>query len=311
MKTKNNIAYYITLIAAFLIVAAGIITTALCGINLGFNEAGGTQISVKLEAVTKDQAKTAVVDVLKENNLKIDTMFVEDKELSSLLVINVAKKDIANINEVCEAIANKLGISADNCSYVAIKSTIKSNTYLVLGIVLICLTLAIFLFGLIRYKLYGGLTLAFAFLAQLMLSLSICFCTRIELTLGGIVSILAGSILATLLTVVMLEKYRERIALKSLANGDEKEIMGATVKSTLEPIFFTIGSILLVAIIMLFTGVRRVMMMDFAIIISLAVMAANLLIIVPSTLVSLAEINRVRLENHLSKNNSPAPSKKK
>ena len=308
---KLKIPFFAVLIVTFAILIAGIVVTAFCGINLGFKEAGGTQIRIDLSSANQVQAKNAAEKVLSDNKITIDSIIVEDKGTTSYLTINIADKTIEKLDAVKSEIASNLAIDAESVTSVVVKSTIKNEVYLTIGLVIVGLIVALFVFGLIRHKLAGGLTLGFGFLVQIMLPLALVFCTRLQLTLAGIVTILVSAFLQTLFAVIMLEKYRAQTKGKSLDDGDEANIMGESVKSTLEVLIFTIAALLIPTIIMLFMGTMQIIMLALVVLITLLSLAFTTLLIVPKTNVSLSEISRLRLEAHLSKNNSPAPAKKK
>ena len=144
-----------------------------------------------------------------------------------------------------------------------------------------------------------------------MLQLSIILCTRLQLTIAGIVSIVVVGILQALFAVIMLEKYRANAHGKTLDSGDEATIMKDSVKSIFEPLIYTLSGLLIIAIALLFLGINSVYMLDGIILISLLTLAYTSLYILPKTNIALGEITRLRFEAYLSKNNSPAPTKNK
>lgn len=310
-KKKFTIPYFAVLLTTFVILIAGIVLTAIFGINLGFKEAGGTQIRVNMESAIHSQATTVVKNVLKDNKICLDSMFIEDKGTTSFVVANIADKNIENIDAIESQIAAKLDIDRSAVSSVVVKSTIKDSVYLAVGLSIIGLIIALFLFGLFRYNLAGGLTLAFTFLVQTMLPLSIVLCSRLQLSLNGIVAILISAILAMVFTVIMLEKYRAKTRGKDLDDGEEVTVMKDIVKSSLESILFAIGGITLVAIFMFFMQANSVIMLAGVVVISMLTLAYNLLLVMPKTNIALSEISRFRQHARLSKNNSPEPTKKK
>lgn len=308
---KCKVPYFAVLLVTFAILIAGIVVTAVFGINLGFKEAGGTQIRVNLESAISTQVKPVVEDVLADNNIAIDSMFIEDKETTSYFVVNIADKSIENIDAVEAKIAAALQIDRASVSNVVVNSTIKSEVYLAIGLVIVGLIVAILLFGLFRYRVAGGLALAFTFLVQIMLPLSIVFCTRIQLSLGGIVAIIASAILMVLFAIIMLEKYRAATRGKDLNDGDEQTIMGDAVKSSAETIIFVLAALVIISVALMFVGSLASLMIGLVSLVSTIVLAFVSFMILPKTNVALGEITRLRFEAYLSKNNSPAPTKKK
>ncbi len=310
-KKKFTIPYFALLLVTFTVLVAGIVITAVLGINLGFKEAGGTELRIDLNSAIQSQAKVVAEDVLGDNGIAIDSIIVEDKETTSYLVVRIADKSIANIDTIKTQIASKLGIETTSILSSVVKSTIKNDVYLAIGLVIVGLILAVLLFGIFRYRVAGGLALAFTYLVQIMFTLSIVFITRIQLSLAGIIVIIVSALLAVLFASIMLEKYRAQTLGKSLDDGEENLIMTQNVKSTLEPFIFVTIGIAILAVFMMFIGVYSTLMLSLVTIVSLASLAFSVLLILPKTNITLAEISRIRLEAHLSKNNSPAPAKNK
>lgn len=307
---KCKIPFFAVLTLTFLILIAGILVTAFCGINLGFKEAGGTQIRIDLASANQIQAKIAAEDVLAENSVMIDSIIVEDKGTTSYLVVNIVDKSVENLDAIKADIAGKLSTDAEAVTSTIVKSTISNDVYLTIGLVIVGLILALFVFGLIRYSLAGGLTLAFGLLVQIMLPLALVFCTRLQLSLAGIVAIIISALLETLFVTIMLEKYRAQTKGKALDSGDEEYIMTGTVKSVLEIFIFALAALIIPTILMLFMETMQTVMLALVIVIALISLAFTTLLLVPKTNIALCEIARLRHEAYMSRNNSPAPEKK-
>ena len=98
---KKKSFLMLSLIVSFVIIITAAIFSLTLGINLGTDIAGGTQFEIGIEgSVASNKELQAVKNVLKDNGLTYESIFVEDKDLGSLIVVRTTEKNIEHPSNI-------------------------------------------------------------------------------------------------------------------------------------------------------------------------------------------------------------------
>ena len=316
-KQLKKYPLLVSLIISCVLVVASIFVVAFCGLKLNPSLGGGSQFEISID--DNANSKTCVQkikDVLQENNISYDSFTVEDKakageeagaQSQRYLVVNILATNVSDETElkVRTEISKELGVSIDNISEINnIISSIKAKDILLFGLGIGIIAICLFVFGLIRYDIFAGVSFLLSILHNLIMFLSIMILTRIPL---GLVSIAAIAILSLIMTAVLVSIF-EKNKLDSEMHLAEKEtpserLIKAEI-SAVKPYLFVIISVIVFSLILFFVPLNNVVFSTLSILISLAVSVYTTLLIGPGVYGTFLDIKTARFDATLSRNDT-------
>jgi len=312
MKNKKSfLGLY--LIISFVVIIAAVIVSLTAGINLGTDIGGGTQLEITIDdsSASKKQINS-VKNIIQDYGYRVDKIFVEDKFTDTIIVVRIADKNVEAKSEIRNAISSKLDINADNISkFETFNGSLTNKSILWIGIAIVCLLLAIFVAAWIRYKLVAGLSLVFAILHALMLSVSLFVLTRLPITKVSLIEIVCGIILLLFAFVFALEKIKENVSLKHNNELSTIELVEISKKSTIKPLAFFAIAITVVCLVFVCVPVAFVQLAACGLIVSLVSAIYSYYFIGMDFHEKLLDLKVQADKAKLSKNSSPAPAKVK
>lgn len=320
MKSKNSLKNFdflkwfkpALIVSLVLVVIAGILW-GVVGFNKGFDFTGGTQLVVEFDTtpynLERDEDLSVVTDkikdVLDQNNVDINSMQILGEYNTQSLVITFKNTDEKTVRNIRLEINKHLNTSSafvnlpadqrykilDDESVNAFDITKKTTTaqslisptavITTVSTLLFALVIAM-IYGLIRFKTAGGLTLVFAGVFNVVLTLAFALITRIQINtyFFGLLSIilLVSVYMASDLLFNLKEKSKEP-ALTEKTNYDLANIV--TEQNFAKTI--VVGSISLgVALICGLFGTINVLQLALLSIVGIAVCVASHLFVVPA-----------------------------
>ena len=316
-KKKSFLGLY--LIIAFVMIVTAVIVSLTAGINLGIDVGGGTQFEVVITpesgSVTNkfvQKQEDIIKDVLKDNGLYAEKIFVQDKDSHVFVVVRIADDNITNRAEIVGDLVSALEIEEEAVSeFSIISGSLTKKSVIWASIAIVCILLAVFVFGWIRYKLMSGLTLTFSVLLALMLSVALHIITRLPITFNSIIIMLCSAVLILFALIFVLEKVREISKSKSSENMEVAEIISTAKKRTLLPLICLVAMIFVMAVVFVFIPVTYVQLTACSVIVCLVSIAYTYYFIAVSLHEKLLEIKDATEKARLSRDNSPAPQPKK
>lgn len=300
-------------IISLVFVALTIIFVSIFGVNTSVGIGGGSQIEVTLsykntsdEYVSGREDATEYVDaikeVLKEHNCSIDSYFVEDKLVDTYLIVRIADNEIENAEKIPAQIATKLGISQSRVSNVQeLSSYFTNNQMLFIGLAVLVVILICFFGGWLRYSLVGGITLAFAALHNLILSLAVIFLYRVQFSIVSLVGVLAFTVLSLLALIFILERAKENAKSKQYSELTQDEQFIKATSQNKHLIWFA-AVLFALFVVMVCVPITYVQLAGVSLLLSLIVCAYTSIFVAPSLHVYLTDIKNARAKQKLSKN---------
>ncbi len=317
MKMKKY-PLLISLIISCVIVVTSLFILGFFGMNIGTSLAGGSQFEVRIDSdVDAEKYIADIKTVLSNKGITADTTFVEDKANAEgqpdgsytdrCIVIKIAKKGISDEKnaEVKKAIAEKLKISESQITDIEeITTSIKSKNILFIGLAIGIVVVCLFVFGIIRYNVFAGISFILAFLHNIILYLSILILSRVQLNLVSLTAVLLLTLAMSGLLIQIYEKDRE---IEKLVAGEKQTISERLLSSEKQasiPYAFVAGALLIFAVLLFIVPVVSVRFTAINILIALAVTAYTGLIIGPGVYASLLEMREMNRKAVLSRNDA-------
>lgn len=258
MKNKKSFLWLYAVISLVIIISA-VVVSLTAGISLGTDVGGGNQIEVTITSETnRNEAVSSVKEVMAENGCTVERVFVEDKFVDTLVVAKTPNKQIKNQDELKSKIAEKLGVDVSAVEILEFDGGVTNKSVIWTSVGIVCLLLALFIIGWVRYGLVSGTTLTIVALHSMLVSISLLVLTRLPITMISIVEILAGVVLSIFATVLLLEKIRENKKMKHNETLSETEVVELSNKEVLKPLIFTGALVLVVCLALVFVPVRLV-----------------------------------------------------
>lgn len=306
----------VSLIVSCVIVITSLFILGFFGMNIGTSLAGGSQFEVRIDSnVNAEKYISDIKDVLSDKGLKADTTFVEDKANAEgqeqgyftdrCIVIKIAKKGISTEKnaEVKKAISEKLEIAETQITNIEeVTSSIKSRNILFIGLAIGIVVACVFIFGLIRYDVFAGISFVLAFLHNIVLYLAILILSRVQLNLVSLTVLLFLTFAMSGLLIQIYEKNKENETLVASEKQTISERMIASEKQAVIPYLFVVGAILIFALLMFIVPVSAVVFTAINILIALVVTAYTGLIVGPALYVALLEMREMNRKAILSRN---------
>lgn len=309
---KNKYPLKVFAIISFAIILLTSIIVGVFGINTGIEFSGGSQIEIKLSYSENDtivsgrEKATEYVDgvkeVLKEHDCSIDSYFVEDKLIDTYLVIRIAETEIDGAETVANEIASKLNIDASNVSSVkTLKSYFTGKQVLFIGIAVAALLLICFFAGFARYGINAGVTLAFAGLHSLILSLALMFLWRVQLSVVSLAGAAIFAVITIFALVFILERVKENAGSTQYANLNSAEHLLLATKQNKHLAWIAIVVWTLI-VVMLCMPINYVKLAAVSVLICLLVAVYTTLGVAPALCAYMQETFKQKQKQKLSKN---------
>ena len=310
---KRKSFFGIYLIVTFAIIVTAIIMALTLGINLGSDIGGGTQFEVTINSnVASKQDIEEIKQIVKNNNESVETIFVEDKLVDTVIVVRIADKKIEKQVEIKNQIIKKLELENNSVSSFEIfNGSVTNRNVLHVGIALVCILLFIFVAGWIRYQIVAGLSLVFTMLHTLMLMVSLLIVTRLPLTLISVMIMLILMAVVLFVFVLLLERIRANSKLKHNENISTEDLVATSEKAIIKPAIFLGVLALVVSIALICIPVRYVILTAVVLFVCLLASAYSFVFVGVPMHERLLDLKIQSDKMKLSRNSSPAPSKKK
>ncbi len=314
-KSFKKYPLLVSLIISCVLVVASIFVVAFCGLKLNPSLGGGSQfeISISDNANTKTYVQT-IKNVLRDNNITYDSFTVEDKSKAGenageqsqrYIVVNILATNVSDETEqkVRTDISQKLKVSIDDISGIDnIISSIKSKDIILFGLGIGIIAICLFVFGLIRYDIFAGLSFFISILHNLILFLSVMILARIPLGLVSIASIAILSLIMSAVLVSIFEKNKLESELHLAEKETPSERLIKSEASAIKPYLFVLLAVVVFSLILFFVPLNNVLFSSLSVLISLAVSVYTTLLIGPGVYGTFLDIKKVRFDATLSRN---------
>lgn len=311
MKNKKSLLWVYAIISLVLIVAA-VIVSLTAGINTGTDIGGGYQIEVKVSSETNlNGAVKDLKSAMKNSKVTAEKVFVEDKFTDTYVIAKTNVKSIKNENAVKNQIADKMNVSVDDVEIFSFDGSITNKTVIWTSIGIVCLLLALFIMGWIRYGVVSATSLTIVALHTLLVSASLLIITRLPITMVSIIAILASVVLVILATILLLERIRENKKMKHNESLNSYEIVELSNKETYKPLLMLTALLAVVCLCFVCVPVRLVTFSALSLFACLIVAVYSYLFVGTNFTALLLNLSEVSQKAKLSKNVSPAPKAKK
>ncbi len=303
-KQKKYPLLWLTIVSLVVLVVS-VVVVAVCGVKTSIEIGGGSQIEVCLtyeesSDVNVDKLSDAdnttnfvskIKKVLANHNASIDSYFLQDNLTDTYLIVRIAKTDIKGADTISAEISEALNISADRVSDVqTLKSYFSSSILLYIGLGILCAIVILFFVGWLRYGLMAGISLPFAFLYNIIISLAVLFAIRVQFSMISLIACLVLSILSTYAFAFVLERVRENR--KSSAYADytaEEHFMLAYFKN--KSVIFIAVVLAVACIALIFVPINYVRLAAVSSLIALLVSAYTYMLMAPALHCYLLEIS--------------------
>ena len=307
-KRKSILAIY--LIVSLALIVCSVVLALTVGINFGTDIAGGTQIEVQVQDINKVDAEIEKIEhALKDNGVKAEKIFVEDKGVVSNIVVRINEKDL-NGEKIRADIAIKSNISINQISPAEEFTGMVTNRALLwTSVGVVCLLLALFILGFIRYSIVGGISLMFTVLHSLILSLSMLIITRVIVSFAALIAVLAVVALVIFVMILTLEKLRENARQKHNENAEVRDLINEAKKEVFKPVVAIFAALVIITLCFVCVPVRFVYLTALALLVATVVGAYSYYFVGLSLHESLYLTKKLSEKNKLSRNNSPKPQK--
>ena len=289
-----------------------IIFVAIFGVNTSIEIGGGSQIEITLSYKDGDNYISgkentidyvdSVKEVLDEYGCNIDSYLVEDKLVDTYLVVRIADNKIEGASEIPAKIAEKLGIDQSRVSSVQeLSSYFSENQMLYIGLAVVAVIAICFFAGWLRYTIVGGITLAFAALHNLILSLAINFLYRVQFSVVSLVGVLVFTMLSVLTFALILERARENSKSKQYASlSSDEQLICATKQN--KNLLWVAVALFALTIVMVCLPIRYIQLAGVSLQLCLLVAAFTSLFVAPALHSYLFDIRSAKAKQKLSKN---------
>ena len=307
-------------VSLVIIVIASIITGVL-GVHSSIEIGGGSQIAIQTSYENADHVMVdgrenvnaylkKVKPILSKHGAYVDSYFVEDKLTDTYLVIRMTKQNLKDVESIKTEIATELDIDAARISDVQkIDSYFSNKTMLFVGLAILAIIVIAFFIGLFRYGIVGGTSLLFAIMHNIIMSLALIFLTRAQLSMIGIVSIIALTVIGIFAYVYMLEQVREDKKSKQYQDYSHADLMITATKKN-KAIIFMAAAIVIVSIVLALVPINHIRFAGLSMFLSTIAAAYTFFGISPAIHAALSEIQSQRQKDKLSTNVKPAKTKK-
>lgn len=258
MKNKKSLLWLYA-IASLVVIIVAVVVSLTAGISLGTDIGGGNQIEVKISA--EMTAKTATKDlesVMSKQGYSVERIFVEDKFTDTYVVAKTASKKIKDESALKNAIAEKLEVSASDVEILEFKGSVTNKAVIWTSVGVVCLLLALFVMGWIRYGIVAGATLAVVSLHSLITAMSLLVLTRLPITLVSVIEILSAVILVIFATILLLERIRENKKMKHNESLSQEELVSLSEKESRKPLIFIGALVLVLCVVLMCVPVKAV-----------------------------------------------------
>lgn len=309
MKNKKSFLWLYAVISLVIIISA-VVVSLTAGISLGTDVGGGNQIEVTITSETnRNDAVSSLKEIMAENGCRAERVFVEDKFVDTLVVAKTPNKKIKNQDELKSKIAEKIGVDVSDVEILEFDGGVTNKSVIWTSVGIVCLLLALFFIGWVRYGLVSGTTLTIVALHSMLISISLLVLTRLPITMISIVEILVGVVLSIFATVLLLEKIRENKKMKHNENLSGNEIVDLSSKEVLKPLIFTGALALVVCIALVFVPVRLVTLSALSLVVCVASTVYSYYFLGTNLQALMLTIHEGNQKARLSKNVSVKPSK--
>ena len=208
----------ISTIVSCCIIVISLFILGFCGIKFGVSLGGGEQIEVVMkDDVTKDSYISSINTVLDKYGYSIDTTFVEDKYTAGTengeftrkkLIVQVASEfSEEEATEIQNEIASTLGVEADSVLVGKIVSSVASKSALKIGIAFAIIAVCLFVFALLRYDVFAGLSFIIAYLHNIIVYFSLVIITRVQFTIDSLCIIILLTLVMTAVLIAIYERF--------------------------------------------------------------------------------------------------------
>lgn len=311
MKNKKSLLWVYAVISLVLIVAA-VIVSLTAGISTGTDVGGGYQIEVKVSSETNlNEAVKDLKEAMKSSKVTAEKVFVEDKFTDTYVVAKTNVKNIKNEEIVKNKIADKMNVSVDDIEIFAFDGSVTNKTVIWTSVGVVCLLLALFIMGWIRYGIVSATSLTIVALHTLLVSASLMIITRLPITMVSVIAILASVVLVILASILLLERIRENKKMKHNESLTANEIVSLSNKETYKPLLMLTALLAVVCLCLICVPVRLVTLSALSLFVCLAVAVYSYYLVGTNFTALMLTLSDASQKAKLSKNVSPAPKAKK
>ena len=313
LKKLNKYPILITTIVSCAIIVMSLFILGFFGLRLGVSYGNGTQVEVTLADETKvNEYSSKISEVLSDYDLCVDAKFVEDKFIATeekgeltrkcLVVQAVGTVSEENATQIKTTIAEKLELNADNVVVGKVTSSVTAKDVLRLGLGLAIVAVALFVFALIRYDIFAGITFVIVLIHNIIIYFSVTILTRIPFTVYSLVALILLTLLVCVALLAMFEKFRDVSKQQDANKISATKRMIDVEDEAVKPFAYVAIAVAVFAVIMLFVPVTRICMFALGLILCLIVSAYTLTLVGPSAYVALIEIRDMNRKAVLSRN---------
>lgn len=307
MKNKKSLLWLYAILSLVIIVAA-VVVSLTAGISLGTDVGGGNQIEVKISAeMNRKEAVKNLESVLGKEGCVAEKIFVEDKWTDTYVVAKTATKKI-NETELKNAIAEKLEVSATDIEINAFDGSVTNKAVIWTSVGVVCLLLALFVMGWVRYGVVSGTTLTVVSLHALLMAISLFVLTRLPITMISIVEILASVVLVIFATILLLERIRENKKMKHNENLSNEQLVDLSNNEIRKPLIYLLALSLVICVVLMCVPVRFVILSALAMFVCVGISVFSYYCLGTNLHSLMLTMQADNQKARLSRNVSPAPA---
>ena len=194
---------------------------------------------------------------MKDQKAPAERVFAEDRYVDKYVVAKTASK-VKNVEAFKQKLSTKLGVDASDILVESFSSSITKNAVIWTSVAIVCLLLALFVIGWIRYGVVSGASLVIITLHSLIMAISLFVITRLPITTISLIEILALTVLVIFASILLLEKIRENKKLRHNDGLSAREIVSMSKRETMKPLIYLSALLLIVCLVLVCVPVRLV-----------------------------------------------------
>lgn len=291
------------LIAFASILGLAIVLGCVFGFNTGVEFGGGYQIKVNVSLSSNYAAdKTKAVDYLNSKGIAVESALVEDYVNITNLVIKSPTRNIKNVESVRAGLAEALGCGVDLVSVETVSGSFNGEALIMYGISILIMAVVVFVAGLFRYKVMGGLVLALDTIASFLTFMALMVITRLPLSSSSYVVGAVAVLVSLVIVASILEQVRANIGTKKYENASESVIVTDSANKFSWPIIVLISLVALSSIAMLFVGNTFVFLTALSVLVAIISSVFIGFFTCSGLYIYLLDVYNITLERRVSKN---------
>ena len=311
-KLKLSFPFKWLVLALGIVLGLSIIIACVFGFNTSVEFGGGRRVTINITgSLETNKIKDETQKVLNNSGLTIENTYVEDNLGESYLVFITKQNNKVNYEEVKVKLSAATSIPTESISdFETINGTLNSHYLIMFGVSIAVICAILFVVGWIRFKLAGGLILALAGLANVLLHFGLIVLTRVPLSSNSLIAIVVSGLICLALTLVLLENVRSKINSKAYQDYSKKDLVSLSGNEMVLGDLVLIGFGAIFSFVLIFLPSNLIKFLSLTLLLGL-VSACFIYLMFISLYPILIDIAEIRAKQKVSKNPNFTSSKKK